>query len=190
MNIAVHYPYPDFETARSELARDPLAGRIPAEESEELLRRAWRTGVSAALAERRNLGAGFRVADAFRLHGVAVDWDEGPAVAAGRRVFGEYDATKRRVVLRRSALKEWAQARGVGFGDAVEAALAHEYFHFLECERLGSTARLRRVGLWRIGPFALFHSGVRALSEIGAHGFSHTYLRGNANTPLEDESSC
>ena len=53
--------------------------------------------------------------------------------------------------------------------------LSHEYFHFLEVTELGLTSRDYTVPMVQIGPVRLGKTGLRALSEIGAHAFARTY---------------
>ncbi len=59
--------------------------------------------------------------------------------------------------------------------EAENLILSHEYYHFLEWNKLGLTSRDYQVPMISIGPLRLGRTGIRALSEIGAHGFAHTY---------------
>ncbi len=59
--------------------------------------------------------------------------------------------------------------------EAENLILSHEYYHFLEWNKLGLTSRDYQVPMVSIGPLHLGKTGIRALSEIGAHGFAHTY---------------
>jgi hypothetical protein len=58
---------------------------------------------------------------------------------------------------------------------AANLILSHEFFHFLECTGLGLTSRMYQVPMIVIGPLKIGRTGIRALSEIGAHGFARTY---------------
>jgi hypothetical protein len=49
----------------------------------------------------------------------------------------------------------------------------HEYFHFLEATSVGEVSNHYKVPIIKIGKYVLVKSGIRALSEIAAHGFSY-----------------
>ena len=55
-------------------------------------------------------------------------------------------------------------------------AAAHEFYHYAECRKIGFTSDLYIIPVLKIGKKVLRKSGIRALSEIGAHGFACTYL--------------
>ena len=69
----------------------------------------------------------------------------------------------------------WAQQNKMTRMEAENLILSHEYYHFLEWNKLGLTSRDYQVPMISIGPLRLGKTGIRALSEIGAHGFAHTY---------------
>ena len=53
--------------------------------------------------------------------------------------------------------------------------LAKEYPDVVEVTELGLTSRDYTVAMVQIGPVKLGSTGLRALSEIGAHAFARTY---------------
>jgi len=68
-----------------------------------------------------------------------------------------------------------AVASGLPVAQAEELILAHEYFHCLECPKIGLTSKQYVVPTLKIGRLVLMTSGIRALSEIAAHGFARTF---------------
>lgn len=166
------YPYPDRGAARRELERDPVYRRILPEDVPALVERAWQFGAGAA----RDWGRGRPARELLRSERIDLELAEDDPIVAGSRRFGEYDHDANRVVLHMGSLARWAAANATTLDKAAEIAMAHEFFHYLECARIGPASRLYEVRLLHIGGWTLLRSGVRALSEIGAFGFSHTCL--------------
>ena len=96
-------------------------------------------------------------------------------VSGNQRYFSDYVAGKNCVTLYLRSVDLWAQQNKMTRMEAENLILSHEYYHFLEWNKLGLTSRDYQVPMISIGPFRLGKTGIRALSEIGAHGFAHTY---------------
>ena len=66
-----------------------------------------------------------------------------------------------------------------GQADLTKSEFAHKAgIHentWAKWNKLGLTSRDYQVPMISIGPLRLGKTGIRALSEIGAHGFAHTY---------------
>lgn len=167
------FPFPDKTASREELERDILYPRIPQQDRIRICDKAWERGAEAA-AEILRRYPGKRIKRILALEGVRLTCLEKDQVTGNLRCFGEYYSGRREVVLYLGAVRQWAQANGLRPEQAQELILAHEFFHHLECTRLGECSRRYRVPLIRLGKRSLLSAGVRALSEIGAHGFART----------------
>ena len=96
-------------------------------------------------------------------------------VSGNQRYFSDYVAGKNCITLYLRSVDLWAQQNKMTRMEAENLILSHEYYHFLEWNKLGLTSRDYQVPMISIGPLRLGKTGIRALSEIGAHGFAHTY---------------
>ena len=169
------FPFPDRLESREELKRDILYRRIPEEDREAVCDMAWERGRKAAC-EILEQYPGMKLPEIAGKEGLKVEYAEEEKVNAVLRTFGEYSVRENKMILYQGSIKKWAQANELPFEEAQELVGAHEFFHFLECARLGETSKLYMVPTLRIGRLILARSGIRALSEIGAHGFARTYF--------------
>ena len=92
-----------------------------------------------------------------------------------QRYFSDYLSGKNEINLYLRSIALWAEENHMEPRQAQNMILSHEYFHFLECTKLGLTSRDYQVPMLRIGPLKIGRVGIRALSEIGAHAFARTY---------------
>lgn len=168
------FPFPDQIESREELERDILYHRIPKEDRERICDEAWKAGEAAAQ-EIMQKYAGRRIAKIVEGEGIKLTFRPIDKVSGNMRYFSEYYAGRKEIILYQESIKKWAQANEMTEREAEELILAHEFFHHLECGILGPLSRTYRVPTIRIGRLILAKSGIRALSEIGAHGFSKTY---------------
>ena len=74
------------------------------------------------------------------------------------------------------SIRKWADKNKLSEGDAENLILAHEYFHHLENTKLGLTSRQVELPVLNLFGLKIGKTGVRALSEVGAHGFARTYF--------------
>lgn len=169
------FPFPDRVWAREELKRDVVYQKIPVEDRITICDRAWERGVKAAreIMERYPEESIRRILDREGLMLTVVPEDE---VRGNRRTFGEYYLAKKEIILYSKSIEKWAEANLLKPDTAADFVLAHEFFHYLETTRLGDSSKLYQVPVLRIGKHVLLRSGVHALSEIAAHGFSRTYF--------------
>jgi hypothetical protein len=91
------------------------------------------------------------------------------------RYFSDYLSGRRQIRLYSRSIALWAEQNQLDEPSARNLILSHEYYHFLECTSLGLTSRLYQVPMFVIGPLKIGRTGIRALSEIGAHAFARTY---------------
>lgn len=168
------FPFPDKIASREELERDIQYDRIPAEDRDRICDEAWATGVEAAKTTMKQY-AGKRIIRIMEDEGIKVTYQEIDNVRGNMRYFSEYYAGRKEIILYRVSVKKWAQANEMTEKEAEELILAHEFFHHLECSSLGSVSQKYKVPTLKIGKWVLGRTGIRVLSEIGAHGFSGTY---------------
>lgn len=167
--------FPSRELADQELAHDPCSAKIPVQDRAAVVERAWRKGEQAARDIFAKYGGErdfFQIAAGSGLVCACVDRDY---VSGNRRCFSEYDCGRNMVYLYLGSIRVWAQENGVTLETAQNMILSHEYFHFLEWTELGLASREYQVPMLELGPLKLGKTGVRALSEIGAHAFARTY---------------
>jgi hypothetical protein len=167
------FPFPGREASREELTRDLLYERIPREDLAVISDRAWETGVRAA---RAILEAypGRTMAEIARAEGLEVEYVAKDNIAGKVRYFSEYYSGPKKICMYTASIEKWAEKNGMQTGDACELILSHEFFHHLECVGIGLTSKQYEVPRFTIGKWKIGRAGIRALSEIGAHGFSRT----------------
>lgn len=168
------FPFPDREDSMEELKTDVLYTRIPLKDRENLCEMAWERGVHTArkIIEKY---PGRRIDEIAGLEGVRVLVLPEEPVNGGLRTFGAYYPKSSQMVLYAGSIARWAKANTMSLAEAEDLVMAHEFFHFLECTRVGESSDLYRLPILKIGKLVLLRSGVRALSEISAHGFARTY---------------
>ena len=168
-------PFPGLDLAGKELSYDYCYGKIPPEERDLIIKMAWEKGETAA----RDCYAKFNgEADFFAIaeqSGLSVDLVDKDYVIGNMRFFSDYLSGRKKICLYLRSITLWAEQNKLDEETARNLILSHEYFHFLECTSLGLTSRLYQVPMLIIGPLKLGRTGIRALSEIGAHAFAHTY---------------
>lgn len=176
------FPFPDKIMSREELPRDLLYEKIPQSELVRISDKAWETGVEAAQNVVEEYGTSKSIKEIAKISGLTIEWNSVDNVVGNVRYFSEYYSGRNRIILYAESISKWAKVNNMTVQEAEELILSHEYFHFLECTKLGLTSKQFMVPKIKIGTVTLGKSGIRALSEIGAHGFSRTFyeLRGEA----------
>lgn len=169
------FPFPGWELADKELTYDPCYARVPEQDRAAIVEKAWQKGCAAAreVFRRQNGSGDFRAI--VQNSGLQLNEKDSDFVAGGQRYFSDYISGQKCVNLYRKAIELWAQQNALDYETAVNLILSHEYFHFLEVTELGLTSRDYTVPMVQIGPVRLGKTGLRALSEIGAHAFARTY---------------
>ena len=168
-------PFPGIELAEKELSYDYCYAKIRPEDRGRIVQMAWERGTAAAketFAKYGGEGDFFAIAEKSGLSCELVDRDY---VMGNTRYFSDYLSGRRSIRLYSRSIALWAEQNQLDEPSARNLILSHEYFHFLECTSLGLTSRLYQVPIIVIGPLKIGRTGIRALSEIGAHGFAHTY---------------
>lgn len=169
------FPFPDRIGSREELKRDVLYRKIPESDRLRICDMAWERGAgeAARILEAHPDQSIRQIAEAA---GMQVVFAEEDKVNGNRRTFGEYSPNEQQMVLYLGAIRKWAECYELTEEEAAELVMAHEFYHYMEHTKIGLTSELYQVPTWKIGKWVLVKSGIRALSEIGAHGFSRTYI--------------
>ena len=168
------FPFPDRFASREELTRDLLYRKIPQKDCNNIADRAWETGVKAAKALLKS-NSGKSIQQIALDEGLTVEHKDTDNVAGNVRYFSEYYSGLKKIILYDSSIKKWSEANAFTVKEANELILSHEIYHHLECTKLGLTSKQYTVPTIQIGRLKLGKSGIRALSEIAAHGFSRTF---------------
>lgn len=168
-------PFPGRELADDELARDPCCARIPQEDRACIVEAAWAKGCAAAREVYNRTGGETDFFTICRSGGLELVEKDVDYVAGSQRYFSDYISGQKVINLYLRSIDLWAGENGMDRPTAENLILSHEYYHFLEVTRLGLTSRDYQVPVLQIGPFKIGKTGVRALSEIGAHAFARTY---------------
>ena len=169
------FPFPGRELADRELTYDPCYSKVPAEDRAAIVEKAWQKGCAAAreVFRRENGSGDFRAI--VTGSGLQLNEKDTDFVAGSQRYFSDYISGQKCVNLYKKSIALWAGENGLDYEQAVDLILSHEYFHFLEVTELGLTSRDYTVAMVQIGPVKLGSTGLRSLSEIGAHAFARTY---------------
>lgn len=169
-----------YELGMQELRHDLLFHKIPPEQYGEFIDCAWQAGRDAAETYSRRLGSDMPSEMASKL-GLTVE-EMGKDQCKGYRAYSEYYSNPKKIILYMPMIEEAYQhlseeqkAFIPDFSKMKELFLAHEIFHHLECHEIGLTSRKKKVETLHLGPVRLT-SGIKALSEIGAHSFTRNLL--------------
>lgn len=168
-------PFPGRELADEELSRDICYGKIPECDRPVITENAWMKGIRAAeLVFKRYRGEKnfMRIVKESGLTCETVDTDY---VMGNQRYFSDYLTGQKLIHLYMKSISLWAEENGMETDEAVNLILSHEYYHFLEWSELGLTSKDYQVPIVRLGRLKIGRTGIRALSEIGAHGFACRY---------------
>lgn len=179
------YPFPDKIASREELKRDLLYHKIPSQDLDSISDRAWETGEAAARAALEE-HPGESIYAVAKAEGLTIDHRDVDKVSGKVRYFSEYYSGRKTIFIYDDSVRKWAAANGLTQDAAEELILSHEIFHHYECTRLGPTSRQYTVPQLELGPLKLGKSGIRALSEIGAHGFSYTWYEARGKLPHKE----
>lgn len=168
-------PFPNKNLAYKELSYDPCYSKIPEQDRNPIVEAAWQKGEKAA----GKVFAVFNGSSDFlkiaRQSSLIIEEKNIDYVVGNQRYFSDYISGKNLLTLYLGSIALWADNHSLDLGTAVNIIVSHEYFHFLEWTSLGLTSRDYTVPVLRIGKIKLGKTGIRALSEIGAHAFAHTY---------------
>lgn len=168
-------PFPGRGLAEQELSYDPCYAKIPPEDRPGIVDAAWKKGESAARRVFEEFGGERDFLRIAEKSGLKVCMQDVDYVVGRQRYFSDYLSGKNEINLYLKSIALWAEQNHMTIRDAQNVILSHEYFHVLECTKIGLTSREYQVPMLRIGALKIGSTGIRALSEIGAHAFARTY---------------
>lgn len=169
------FPFPGRELAAKELSYDSCYAKIPAEDRESIIEKAWTKGEQAAqmVYKRYHGEADFLVI--VQKSGLVCEKVNTDYIAGNQRYFSDYLTGQNLIHLYMKSIDLWAEQNNIDIDNAVNLILSHEYYHYLEWNKIGLTSREYQVPILQIGPVKIGKTGIRALSEIGAHAFARRY---------------
>lgn len=182
------FPFPGRELADLELTYDPCYAKIPAEDRADIIEKAWQKGCRAAemVFEREAGCADFT--DIARKSGLKLIEKHTDYVVGKQRYFSDYVSGQKLITLYSLSIQKWAEQNELEYEQAVNLILSHEYYHYLEMNEIGLTSREYLVPMMVIGPLKLGKTGIRALSEVGAHAFARKYYELINERETQDEA--
>lgn len=171
------FPFPDKELAREELLRDFSINKIPPEDIDLIIEIAWNQGVKASEFIKNNYVGHYdfkSIMDNFDLKIIDKNIDH---IIGDTRFFSEYYTKKGKILMYTKSIENWSEFNGLSFEVGYNLILCHEFFHYLEYTKFGLTSNLYQRPLIKLGRMSIGKTGVRAMSEIGAHSFVYNLFR-------------
>lgn len=168
-------PFPDRKLAEMELERDSCYGRIPEKDRKKIADQAWLKGETAAEMVFKRSGKTGDFTKIAQEGGLSIERIDVDYISGNQRYFSDYLTGQKKIHLYMKSIALWAAENQFSTEEAVNLILSHEYYHFLEWTEIGLTSREYQVPILKLGPIKLGRTGIRALSEIGAHAFARHY---------------
>ncbi len=168
-------PFPNRELADKELTYDLCYHKIPVESRSIIVENAWKKGAEAAHKVFDSFHGSYDFVSICSESGLKLIKKNVDYVVGGQRYFSDYISGQKIINIYTKSVKLWADENSFTLDTAINLILSHEYFHFLEVNEIGLTSRMCQVPMIIIGKLRIGKTGIRALSEIGAHAFARTY---------------
>ena len=169
------FPFPGRELADQELTYDPCYGKIPEADRASIVEKAWQKGTDAAQAVFAREDGSFDFHTIARKSGLKLMEIPKDYIVGKQRYFSDFISGQNLINLYSGSIQKWAEQNELEYADAVNLILSHEYYHYLEMNEIGQASRDYLVPMLEIGPLKLGKTGIRALSEVGAHAFARKY---------------
>lgn len=170
------FPFPGRELADQELTYDPCYGKIPEADRASIVEKAWQKGTDAALMVFERENGSFDFHTIARKSGLKLMEIPKDYIVGKQRYFSDYISGQNLINLYSHSIQKWAEQNALEYDVAVNLILSHEYYHYLEMNEIGLASRDYLVPMVQIGPLKLGKTGIRALSEVGAHAFARKYF--------------
>ena len=183
------FPFPGRELADRELTYDPCYGKIPEADRAVIVEKAWQKGCAAARMVYDREAGSLDFHTIARKSGLKLIEVPKDYIVGKQRYFSDYISGQNLINLYSLSIQKWAEQNALEFDEAVNLILAHEYYHFLEMNEIGLASRDYLVPMVAIGPLKLGKTGVRALSEVGAHAFVRKYYELVKEREQQDEAT-
>lgn len=172
------YPFPDKDLALAELRRDVLFERIPREDRSMIIDTSWKIGEEEARKLIMQYDGQIDIYEIAVNTGLKILREEKEKISANLRYFSELICKRKAntylVILYTVSIEKWAVSNNISYERSEELIIYHEYFHYLEQVKLGDISTRYRVPIIKFGKVILYEAGIHSMSEIAAHGFTHT----------------
>lgn len=177
------FPFPDKENSMEDLKNDYVFDKIEKDKVDEIFKAAWLVGEREAelFIREHKTDENISMLVLFKRLGFRIQSKDIDYVLGKRRYFCEYLSQKNVLTIYTQSVELWCENNGFTYDEGLNIILCHEYFHYLECHRIGMVSRYYQVPMIKIGPFKMGKTGVASLSEIAANAFANAcldYLRG------------
>lgn len=182
------FPFPDRKLADQELTYDPCYNKVRPEDRGDIVEKAWQKGCRAAETVFARENGSWDFMNIARNSGLTLLERNTDYVVGKQRYFSDYVSGQRCITLYTISVRKWADQNGLSYEQAVNLILSHEYYHYLEMNEIGLTSRDYLVPMMTIGPLKLGKTGIRALSEVGAHAFARKYYELIQKREMQDEA--
>ena len=157
------------ELALFELKRDRYFDRIPYEDIEKIIEE----GISIGENWARTIGEMYpkkSFSHITKAYGLKILEEDRELIIGDVIFYSEFYSGKKEIVIYKKAVETWGAEVGKTYEECKELFIAHEFFHYLECEEIGLLSSRYKVTNFKLVGFK-FQCGIKALSEIGAHSF-------------------
>lgn len=172
------------------LQNDACYGKIPPERVEDVFDDAWSLGErEAELFIREHCQEDFDMLRILRKLGFRIEEQNIDYIMGNIRYFCEYLPGKNQITVYSKGIKLWADTNEMEYGEARNIILAHEFFHYLEANRIGWVSKRCLVPMLKIGKFTLGKTGIAALSEVAANAFANEYYSAYMNFLKENKDT-
>lgn len=168
------FHWPNLEHRYILYEADPFYSRIPKYLRADVFERAVVIGEEAA---ENYLSINQNILSHYNENKISIIEIDSDYILAGVRYFSIYSSAKKEVTLFKRGLEKWSDANRISYPMTKELFLAHEFFHFLEYEKMGLTSKIIKIPSLSLFGFSLMRTGVKSLSEVGAESFSDYWLR-------------
>ena len=183
------FPFPGRELADKELTYDPCYGKIPEADRAVIVEKAWQKGTKAAQMVFARENGSFDFHSIARVSGLKLVEIPKDYIVGKQRYFSDYISGQNLINLYSGSIQKWAEQNELEYDVAVNLILSHEYYHYLEMNEIGLASRDYLVPMVQIGPLKLGKTGIRALSEVGAHAFARKYYELVTEREQQDEGT-
>lgn len=170
------FPFPDKENSMEDLKRDYVFGKIEPGQVEAVFEDAWSVGGAEAKRFIEEYGGcGYiDMLEVFREKGFTVITKDVDYIVGKIRYFCEYTSRKNKLKIYKKSVELWCEENQFSYEEGLNVILCHEYFHYLECHKIGVVSGRCQVPMLRLGRVCLGRTGVPSLSEIAANAFANT----------------
>ena len=169
------FPFPGRDLADKELTYDPCYDKIPETDRASIVEKAWQKGTKAAEMVFARANGSFDFHTIARNSGLKLMEIPKDYIVGKQRYFSDYISGQNLINLYSGSIQKWADQNELEYDVAVNLILSHEYYHYLEMNEIGLASRDYLVPMVQIGLLKLGKTGIRALSEVGAHAFARKY---------------